>query len=61
MKAIFKSNDIKEIKRIAKADDMASFIWELQHNILFDCKDYKSLVERIREELYEINIDELWE
>jgi len=32
MKATFKSEDPQEIRRLAKADDMAIFIWELVHN-----------------------------
>lgn len=63
MKAIFESENNQEIKRISKADDMASFIWELKHNILFECDDFEALVEKINANLkaHNINIDDLWE
>jgi len=32
MKAIFETDRPQEIKRLAKVDNMASFIWELKHN-----------------------------
>jgi hypothetical protein len=43
MKAVFESEDPTEIKRLAKANDMSSFIWELVHNGWRDFKhtDYE--------------------
>ena len=32
MKAVFESEDPTEIKRLAKANDLSSFVWELVHN-----------------------------
>jgi hypothetical protein len=67
MKAIFKSKDENEIKRIAKANDMASFIWELVHNGWRDFKhtdyDYQKSWDKIHEllEEYGIDIDDLTE
>lgn len=67
MKAIFKSKDENEIKRIAKANDMASFIWELVHNGWRDFKhtdyDYQKAWDKIHELLEEhgIDIDDLTE
>ena len=67
MEVIFKSSDPQEIKRIAKADDMANFIWELVHNGWREFKhtdyDYKRSWERINTllEEYRINIDDLIE
>lgn len=67
MKANFKSNDINEIKRLAKADDMASFIWELVHNGWRDFKhtdyDYQKAWDKIHELLEEhrIDVDDLTE
>lgn len=54
-----------EIKRLAKANDMAMFIWELVHNGWRDFKhtkyDYNTAWDKINELLEEhgINIDEL--
>ena len=65
--ATFKSNDPQEIKRLAKADDMAMFIWELVHNGWRDFKhtdyDYQPAWEKIHELLgqFNINIDDLIE
>ena len=66
METIFKSNDYQEIKRLSKADDMASFIWELVHNGWRDFKhtsyDYTKAWDKISELLDEHNIiiDDLW-
>lgn len=66
MEAIFKSNEPQEIKRIAKSNDMASFIWELVHNGWREFKnssyDYEKAWDKIHELLEEhnIDIDELW-
>jgi len=66
MKVTFESDDIIEIKRLSKSDDMASFIWELVHNGWRDFKhtdyDYTKSWDKIRELLEEhnINIDDLW-
>ena len=67
MKAKFKSKDPQEIKRLAKADDMARFIWELVHNGWREFKhtdyDYKKAWNKINELLEEhnININDLWQ
>lgn len=59
------TDDPQEIKRLAKADDMAMFIWELVHNGWRVFKhtdyDYEKAWERIHELLNEhnINIDDL--
>ena len=65
MKAVFTSEDPVEIKRIAKADDMANFIWELVVNGWRDFKhtdyDYRPAwgkINKLLEEYY-INVDEL--
>ena len=66
MKVTFESDDIIEIKRLSKSDDMASFIWELVHNGWRDFKhtdyDYEKSWDKINELLEEhnINIDDLW-
>jgi hypothetical protein len=66
MKAKFKSKDPQEIKRLAKCDDMASFIWELVNNGWRDFKhtdyDYQPAWDKIYELLEEHNIDieDLW-
>jgi hypothetical protein len=66
MIAEFKTNDIKEAKRILKSDAMASFIWELVHNGWRELKhndyDYIPAWEKINELLEEHNIDieDLW-
>jgi len=65
MKAVFTSEDPVEIKRIAKSDDMANFIWELVVNGWRDFKhtdyDYRPAWEKINKllEEYYINVDEL--
>jgi replication initiation and membrane attachment protein DnaB len=61
----FQSEDEQEIKRLAKANDMAQFIWELVHNGWRDFKhtdyDYQPAWDKINEllEQYKINIDDL--
>jgi hypothetical protein len=66
MIAEFKTNDIKEAKRMLKSNDMASFIWELVHNGWRELKhndyDYIPAWEKINELLEEHNIDieDLW-
>ena len=61
MKAKFKSKNATEIKRIAKADDMAMFIWELVHNGWREFKhtdyDYEKSWEKINSLLEEHHID----
>ncbi len=65
MKAIFESEDPTEIKRLAKANDMANFIWELQNNAWRQFKntdyDYQKSWDVINEFLgqYNINTDDL--
>jgi hypothetical protein len=67
MKAKFKSKDPQEIKRLAKADDMAGFIWELVHNGWREFKhtdyDYEKAWNKIESLLEEhnININDLWQ
>jgi hypothetical protein len=61
MKAIFTSEDPVEIRRIAKSDDMANFIWELVVNGWRDFKytdyDYEPAWKKIRDLLEEHRID----
>ena len=61
MKATFESEDPKEIIQLAKASDMASFIWELVHNGWREFKhtdyDYHLAWEKIRELLEEHNLN----
>ena len=65
MKATFTSTDPKEIKRLAKADDMALFIWELVHNGWREFKgtdyDHHPAWDKIHSllEEHDINIDDL--
>lgn len=65
MKATFLTDDPNEIKILAKANDMAMFIWELKHNGWRDFKhtdyDYEPAWNKINELLdqYKINIDDL--
>jgi len=66
MKATFKSKDPQEIKRMARVDDLASFIWQLKNNswrefkhTSYDYLPYKEKIEQMLEE-HNINIDELW-
>lgn len=60
MNVTFTSEDPQEIKRLAKADDMAMFIWELVHNGWRDFKhtdyDYEKAWDKIDELLKEHNI-----
>jgi hypothetical protein len=66
MQVSFTTTDQTEIKRIAKADDMANFIWELVHNGWREFKetnyDYEKAWGKINELLDENNIviDDLW-
>ena len=61
MKATFKSNDPMEIKQLAKAGDMAAFIWELKHNSWREFKhqdyDYTPYLVKIITMLEEHKID----
>ena len=61
MKAVFISEDPKEITRWSKADDMANFIWELVMNGWRDFKhtdyDYEPAWKKIRDLLEEHRID----
>ena len=65
MVVTFTSEDDQEIKRLAKSNDMAQFIWELVHNGWRDFKhtnyDYEPAWEKISEllEHHNINIDDL--
>jgi hypothetical protein len=65
MEVIFKSDDPKETKRLSKANDMASFIWELTHNGWREFKhtdyDYQKSWDKINKLLdeYGIDIDDL--
>ena len=67
MEVIFKSKSNIETKRLAKSEDMASFIWELVHNGWREFKhtdyDYEKSWDKIHELLKEhsINIDDLME
>lgn len=66
MEVIFKSEDETEIKRLSKANDMASFIWELVHNGWREFKhtdyDYQKAWDKINSLLsdHHINIDDLY-
>lgn len=61
MKAVFKSDEPMEILRLAKANDMAFFIWELVHNGWREFKhtdyDYEKAWGKINELLEEHGID----
>jgi len=61
MKTKFTSKDPIEIKRLAKANDMAMFIWHLVHNGWREFKhtdyDYERAWQKIHELLAEYNID----
>ena len=65
MKAIFETEDPQEAKALAKASDVAMFIWELTHNGWRDFKhtgyDYEKAWDKINELLedYKINPDDL--
>lgn len=66
MKFIAETDDPIEAKQLAKANDMASFIWELVHNGWRDFKhtdyDYQKAWGKIHELLDDngINIDDLY-
>lgn len=66
MKAKFTTKNSQETKRLAKADDMASFIWELVHNGWREFKhtnyEYEKAWDKINSllEEYNIDIDDLW-
>jgi len=61
MIAEFKTNNIKEAKRMLQSENMASFIWELVHNGWREFKhtnyDYTKAWSKIHELLEEYNID----
>lgn len=61
MKVEFKSEDPIEIKRLAKANDMAVCLWEIVHNGWREFKgtdvDYQRVWEVIDEIMAENNID----
>lgn len=65
MKVTFETEDPMEVKMLAKANDMALFIWELVHNGWREFKhtdyEYEKAWDKIRELLEEhnINIDDL--
>lgn len=67
MKVIFETEDALEIKRLAKANDMAMFIWQLVYNGWRDFKhtdyDYHKSWSKIQELLDEhnIKIDDMFE
>lgn len=61
MKTTFQTEDSQETKRLAKANDMAAFIWELVHNGWRDFKhtdyDYEKAWNKIHQLLEEHHID----
>ena len=61
MKVVFETEDPQEARRLAKAMDMASFIWELKHNAWRKFKhtdyDYEKAWDAINELLEEFHID----
>ncbi|WPZ08801.1 hypothetical protein [Roseivirga spongicola] len=65
MKVTFETEDEKEAKRLAKANDMAFMLWDLVHNGWRDFKhtdyDYEKSWNKIHELLdqYKIDVDEL--
>lgn len=65
LKATFSTTDKKEMLRIIKSEDMAHFIWELNHNAWRQFKhtdyDWRKAWDAIRELMqeYEIDTDEL--
>jgi hypothetical protein len=67
MKVTLEKVSAQQIKRIAKADDMAEFIWQLVHNGWRDFKhtdyDWEKSWDKINELLcqYQINANDLWE
>jgi len=67
MKVIFKTDDPMEIKRLAKANDMAFCLWELVNNSWrrFKNTDYEyekawGVIQEVLEE-YNINVEDLTE
>jgi hypothetical protein len=67
MKVTLEKVSAQQIKRIAKADDMAEFIWQLVHNGWRDFKhtdyEWEKSWDKINELLcqYEINANDLWQ
>jgi hypothetical protein len=67
MKVIIETTNLNEAKRLLKADDLAAFIWELEHNAWRKFKhtdyDYEKAWKVIRDlmEEYNINIHEIYE
>lgn len=65
MKFIVETKDQNEMAMILKANDMATFIWELKHNAWREFKgteyDYEKAWNKINQMLdeYQINIDEI--
>jgi len=65
MKVTFETEDPMEVKMLAKANDMALFIWELVHNGWREFKhtdyEYEKAWDKIHDLLKEhnINIDDL--
>ena len=61
MKATFESDDENEIKRLAKASDMAACLWEIVHNGWRDFKhtdyDYEKAWNKIKDIMSEHNVD----
>ena len=61
MKATFKTKNRKEVLRLANADNMANFIWELVHNGWRAFKEtdyeYEKAWSKINELLEEHHID----
>ena len=62
MKTTFEATDLMEIKRIAKSEDMALFIWHLVHGKLQKdgegCDQFLDCVNTLLDD-YNIDIDEL--
>lgn len=67
MKVTFKTDDPKEILRLAKSLDMALALFEIQNNVWrqfkhgdekIDFQEYREAVQEMFEE-YNINLDEL--
>ena len=57
MEVIFKSEDPMEIRRLAKATDMACFIFELVHNAWRGEEDESKIsMDKVREMLEDNNI-----
>lgn len=61
----FKTTDPQEIKRIAKSDDMARMLFQLQHNFTRQWKDLDITLDNLNAKLtelfeqYKIDIDDL--